>query len=107
MPYLFLPRESVVEINCTADDASYNPFWLIDLANDTKDFPLQFSHQEEQLNAHGVYQLPPIETPGMPTTLRLLINNTQRNNQTEIHCDQSETTGSTTVLFALGKGLGH
>ena len=107
VPHLFIPRESTVKINCTAGDRSYRPFWLIDLANDTKSFSLQFN-QEEQLNAHGVYQLPKIETPGMPPTLRLLINDTLRNNQTKIQCDQSATTPeSTTVLFVLGKALCH
>ena len=107
VPHLFVPRESTVEINCTAGDRSYRPFWLIDLANDTKSFSLQFN-QEEQLNAHGVYQLPKIETPGMPPTLRLLINDTLRNNQTKIQCDQSATAPeSTTILFVLGKALCH
>ena len=106
VPYLFVPRESTVEINCTARDGSYRPFWLIDLSNDTKDFPLRFADQQELFNARGVYQLPQIETPGMPTTVRLLINDTQRNNQTDIHCDQSETTGSTTTLFVLGNQYG-
>ena len=38
------------------------------------------------LNAHGVYQLPQIETPGMTPALRLLINDTTGNNMTEILC---------------------
>ena len=63
VPHIFAPRESTVEINCTAGERSYSPFWLIDLANNVKTFPLQFINQEEQLNAHSVYQLPQIETP--------------------------------------------
>ena len=103
VPYIFAPRESTVEIECTAGERSYSPFWLIDLANDVKIFPLQFINQEEQLNAHGVYQLPQIVTPGMPPTLRLLINDTIRNNQTRIQCDRSETSESTTTLLVVGK----
>ena len=103
--YLFAPRESTVEINCTAGETSYLPSWLIDLANDTKMSSLQFTNlnQKEQLNAHSVYQLPQIETPGMPLTLRLLINDTLRNNQTKIQCDRSATSESTTTLFVVGK----
>ena len=77
VPYLFVPKESTVEIHCTARERSYSLFWLIDLANATKNFSLQFINQEEQLNAHNVYQLPQIETPGMPPTARLLINDIQ------------------------------
>ena len=104
MPYIFVPRESTVEINCTAQDRSYSPSWFINLANDTKDFPLSFI-QKDELNDHGVHELPRIERPGMPPTLRLLINDTSRNNQTVIICDQSATTSSTTILFVLGKLL--
>ena len=104
VPHIFAPRESTVEIKCTAGERSYTPFWSIDLANDTKRSFLQFNrNQEEQLNAHSVYQLPQIETPGMPLTLRLLINDTLRNNQTKIQCDRSETNESTTTLFVIGK----
>jgi hypothetical protein len=104
-PHLFVPRESTVEIYCTAGERGYSPFWLIDLANDKKSSSLQFPNQEEQLNAHSVYQLPQIETPGMIPTVRLLINDAVRNNQTEIQCDRSETSVSTTTLFVLGKVL--
>ena len=39
-----------------------------------------------ELNVHGVYELPQTEIPEMPTTLRLLINDITRNNQTVIDC---------------------
>ena len=104
MPHIFAPRESTVEINCTAGERNYPAFWLIDLANDMKMSSLQFNHnQEGQLNAQSVYQLPQIETPGMPPTLRLLINDTTGNNQTKIQCDRSTTSVSTTTLFVVGK----
>jgi hypothetical protein len=106
VPHLFAPRESTVEIHCTAGERSYSPSWLIDLANDTKSFSLQSNrNHEEQLNAHSVYQLPRIETPGMPPTVRLLINDTVRNNGTNIQCDRSATSVSTATLFVLGKAL--
>ena len=98
---IFVPRISTIEILCTPKEANYNSFWLIDLANDSKDSTLQFSSidQTEQLNSHGVYQI----EPGIPPTLRLLINDTARNNQTVIHCDQGAAAASSTTLFVLGK----
>ena len=95
-----------MEIKCTAKETDYTPFWSIDLANDMKDFSLQFTGgQKEQLNAHGVYELPQTDRPGMPPTLRLLINDTARNNQTIIQCDQGATSTSSTTLFVLSKFL--
>ena len=108
VPHILAPRGSTVEIRCTAGERNYTPFWLIDLANDTKSSFLQFTdrnNQEDQINSQSVYQLPQIETPGMPPTLRLLINDTIRNNQTRIQCDRSETSESTTTLFVVGKVL--
>ena len=98
MPYVFVPRESTVELNCTAQ-------WVIDLANDTTDFPLPFNLIQEELSAHGVYELPMIETPGMPPTQRLLINDTERNNQTVIRCVRSVAVFSATTLFIHGNLL--
>ena len=102
MPHLLVPQGSYVEINCTAAvDNSNTPFWVIDLANDSRDIQLQFSNRKQQLNAHGVYELPRIETPGMPPTLRLLINDTIINNQTEINCEHDAL--FTTTLIVFGK----
>ena len=102
MPYTFIPRDSTVEINCTAQETSYTPFWLINLAGDTKNAFLQFT-QRGELNAHGVYELPQVDIPGMASTVRLLINDTERNNQTVMQCDQSATETSITTLFVFGK----
>ena len=100
MPRLLVPRNSDVEMNCTvAVDNSNTPFWAIDLANDSRDIQLQFSNRKQQLNAHGVYELPKIETPGMPSTLRLLINDTTINNQTEINCEHDALFTTTLVVF--------
>jgi hypothetical protein len=84
LPYLFAPQESTIIITCAAVDE--HAFWSIDLANDSVSTQYQFGNREEILNAHGVYELPQIETPGMPPTLRLMINDTTGNNQTEILC---------------------
>ena len=97
--YIFVPQESVVMINCIADGEQ--SFWSIELANDSTDTQYQFSSRQDLLNDHGVYELPLIETPGMPPTLRLLINDTTGNNQTKIHC--YGTTSISTTLFTIGK----
>ena len=99
--YIFIPQESVVMINCILADGE-QPFWSIKLANDSTGTQHQFSSKEEILNAHGVYELPQIETSGMPDTLGLLINDTTVNNQTEIYCT-GETTSIHTTLFLIGK----
>ena len=99
MPHLLVPNGSNVEINCTAAVESADPpFWAIDLAADSSEFQLQFSTRKRQLNAHGVYELPP-ETP---LTLRLLINDTAINNQTEIGCDRGMLS-ITTILYVFGE----
>ena len=102
MPQLLMPIGSNVEINCTAAVGTADPpFWAIDLATDSSTTPLQFATRKEQLNDHGVYELPRIETP---LTLRLLINNTAINNQTEINCEPgpgAETIN--TILYVFGE----
>ena len=85
---------------CIADGEQ--PFWLIDLANDSVSTQHQFTTRRELLNAHGVYELPQIEIPGMPPTLRLLINDTKVNNQTEILCN-GENKSIHSTLFITGK----
>ena len=100
MPQLLIPIGSNVEINCTAAvGTSDPPFWAIDLAADLSTTRLQFTNRKGQLNAHGVYELPRIETP---LTLRLLINDTAINNQTEISCEPGAET-ITTILYVFGE----
>ena len=93
---LFVPIGSHVEINCTAGGV---PFWAIDLATDSSSIQLQFSTRHKRLNDYGVYELPRIE---IPLTLRLLINKTAINNQTEIVCDRGAQS-ITTVLYVFGE----
>ena len=100
MPQLLVPNGSNVEINCTAAVGTADPpFWSIDLATDSSTTRLQFTNRKRQLNAHGVYELPRIETP---LILRLLINDTAINNQTEIACDSGPGT-ITTILYVFGE----
>ena len=95
---VFVPQSSSVQMNCTLTDS---PFWSIDLAEDAVTVPLPFAARSSLLNAHGLYELPQIETPGMPPTLRLLINDTARNNQTKITCTGTRESIETT-LFIYG-----
>ena len=99
MPYIFAPQDSTIIINCTADGE--NSVWSIDLANESSSTQHQFSSRQDLLNAHGVYELHSIETPGMPRTSRLLINDTEINNQTEIFCN-GENTSNHITLFIVG-----
>ena len=112
MPNLLVPIGSAIshvelEINCTAavgtqpgDDP---PFWGIDPSADSSNIQLQFSTRKKRLNYYGVYELPRIETP-LTLTLRLLINDTAINNQTEIVCDRGGgAQSSTTVLYVFGE----
>ena len=100
MPQFLVPSGSSVEINCTAAvDSADTPFWAIDLAADSSAAQLQFSTRKGLLNAHGVYELPPV---GTPLTLRLLINDTVINNQTEIICDRGALSIAT-ILYVFGE----
>ena len=99
-PTVYMPHNASVYINCTAHNN--NDFWQIDLAGDMFDIFLQFGASGKVLNAHGVYELSRIETPGMPPTLRLLINDTQSNNKTIIRCFVESELHETT-LYLYGK----
>ena len=99
-PYLFIPHDATVQINCIVDSARNSlPFWTVDLANDLIPVQYQFYNNQEQLNAHGVYELPQIE---IPPTLRLLINDTAMNNQTRIFCNHKT---SSLTLFVFRKSI--
>ena len=98
-PNVFAPENSTVLINCTT--TSDSPLWSIDLASDGSNSQLQFPTRAENLNAHGVYELPSINKTGMPPTLRLLINDTASNNGTVIVCDDGNDIFETT-LYVYG-----
>ena len=102
-PYLFIPRNSTIEMNCTSLDESRLPSWSIDIANDAVTIPIQFTIEDTiDLNAYGLFK---IEEPGTPsTTVRLLINNTAVNNQTVINCIRRGAQ-ATTTLFVVSRSL--
>ena len=101
-PYVYIPRNSTVEMNCTALNETRPPIWAIDIASDAVMLPLQFTSEDEDLNAHGLFQ---IEEPGTPsTTVRLLINNTAANNQTVINCNRRGALATTTI-FVFSRSL--
>ena len=77
-----------MKISCTLNDSNRS-YWSIDLANDGTDSQKQFVElggQRALLNSYGIFELPSIESEGNPLTLRLLINDTERNNRTKIFC---------------------
>ena len=102
MPDILAPIGLNVEINCTAAvGTAYPPFWAIDLAADSSTTALQFANRKGRLNAHGIYELPPIETP---LTLRLLINDTAINITKQIFCDRGAQYITTyTVLYVFSE----
>ena len=93
MPDIFVPGTATVEIRCNAKSSS-RVFWSVDLGDDSTS--LQYRAGDEELINHGVHELPEIP---VPRTLRLLINDTARNNQTKVYCGGEQFT----TLFVLGK----
>ena len=98
---VYVPRNASVFINCNTN--SSNSFWAIDLAGDDFNVFLPFATSREYLNDHGVYEL---ERPGMLSALRLLINNTEINNQTMIRC-YGGTKLHQTTLYLYSKLYHH
>ena len=96
---MYVPHNASVYINCTTD--SNNPFWSINPAEDELDRFLQFPTRGEDLNNEGVYDIGVAEGT-VPPTLRLLINDTEMNNQTVIECVGRAVT-NTTVIFLYGE----
>ena len=98
-PYLFVPQNSKTFMNCISRSTSSedSPFWAIDLPDEDA---AQYRSSDREFNANGFYELPVIEAPGMPTVLRLLINDTSRNNQTEIICSRRNLD---TTLITFGE----
>ena len=99
-------NSTAVAINCKLEE-NVEPFWAIDLAEDTLPMSaLQFSNRRVVLNEYGVFELPALESPGQPPTLRLLVNDTERNNQTLIDCVGVRESRQTT-LFVYGRLIWH
>ena len=95
-PYVLVPRHSTVEIHCTENSDFLLNIWSVDLGSDTSG--IQYRGGDRQLRDHGIYELPPLNSSGMPSVLRLLINDTDVNNQTQIFCNMHSTT-----LLVYGK----
>ena len=104
MHYVMVPvNSSSVILYCEDNSNSmHSALWSIDLASDGLSTQQEFSTRRELLNQHGVYELPRIESAGMPPTLRLLINDTASNNGTVIDCMGDDVAVRTTV-FVHGK----
>jgi hypothetical protein len=94
--FVYVPHNASVYINCITDSSS--PFWSIDPAEDGLDSFLPFTTRGEALNNEGLYNI----NVAAEMTLRLLINDTEVNNQTKIEC-VGETVVLRTVIFLYGK----
>lgn len=97
---VYMPHNASVYINCTLESQG-SLFWSIKHADFLID--LQFSDTTRQeLNNRGLYELSPI--PGMAPILRLLINETEVNNNTEIKCSSLDVTVDVrqTTLYLYG-----
>ena len=105
-PFLLVPQKSNIYMNCTVKSTSLF-FWSINLANDSLSVQFQFGTGRSVLNAHGVYELPQSEISEETTILRLLINDTARNNGTVIHCTRTVSDSIATTLFVLGKSTSN
>ena len=103
-PSLPIPINSKVLINCTTNLSS--PYWSIDLAAadvGRKSFT-NVGNQVMFLNENGLYELLKVNIEGEgPSTLSLLINDTEVNNQTVIKCIGGDLDILTTTLFVYGK----
>ena len=97
--FIYAPHNASVYINCTTN--SSNPFWSINLAGDNVDSFLPFFPRGEDLNNEGLYDIG-VAGGTVPPTLRLLINDTEVNNQTMIECVGRAVTHRT-VIFLYGK----
>ena len=97
--FVYVPHNASVYINCTTD--SSDPFWAINPAEDELDSFLQFGNRGEDLNNEGLYDIK-VSEGTVPPTLRLLINDTEVNNQTVIEC-VGRTVTHRTVIFLYGK----
>ena len=98
-PYLLVPLNSTVLITCIT--TSDSPFWLIDLRYDGISVAIPLVTSYEVLNNKGIYE---IESPSMPVNeIQLLINDTEKNNQTLILCvgtAESEQYEATVFLYS-------
>ena len=98
-PSLLVPlKSSTVEIHCTSEQTLSPTAWAIDLGNDSSGFQYRTEIEADRhtLADYGIFKL---ETAGKPPSLRLLINDTARNNQTKILCGSILST--TMLLFGM------
>ena len=103
MSFIFVPRHSTVQIDCSIN-ASVSPLLQITIVNMSSS--LQFSMdggQIETLHNHGLFQETSDQSMPM-STKALLINNTEINNQTIIRCAY-RSTQHTITLFTYGEYL--
>ena len=101
----YVPQDSIVHINCTANSSIHNPVWSILLSGTTAISQFSFPPSISLLNRRGFYEVMLPEVPGTLKIIQLLINITQGNNGTRIMCNDvvSSTLFSETNLIIVGK----
>ena len=101
----YVPQNSILHINCTADSSAQNPVWSILLSGTTAISQFSFPPTVALLNNRGFYEISVPEVPGTLKTIQLLVNSTQRNNGTIVKCNDvvSSTLFSETRLIIFGK----
>ena len=101
----YVPQDSSVLMNCTANSSVHSPVWSILLSGTTAITQFSFPRSIMLLNSRGFYEvmLPGVQ-PGALKTIQLLINNTEENNGTLIKCNDvvSSTLFSETTLVIYG-----
>ena len=103
--HIYVPQNSILRINCTADSSAHNPVWSILLTGTTAISQFSFPQTVDLLNNRGFYEILIPEVSGKLKTIQLLVNSTQRNNGTLVKCNDavSSTLFSETNLIIFGK----
>ena len=101
----YVPQNSTIQINCTANSSAHSPVWSILLSGTTAISQFSFQPSIRLLNRRGFYKIPLPEVPGTLKTIQLLINRTEGNSGTLIKCNDvvSSTLFSETNLIVFGK----
>ena len=99
--YVLVPQNSSVIIECTTN--SPNPYFSIDIGNylQNQQFISSRSQQLQNLLNHGLYSM---DNMSNNSTVTLLINQTEKNNGTTVHCfggDGAQVDEITLILYGI------
>ena len=103
MPYLLVPQNSTVFINCALGSDAEMPYFEVNIASFSQRARFVMSQGESQLNNHGLFL---IQRPTSDSSLAVVeINNTNINNGTIMRCTYFGNQGSDLVTSLLVYGL--